>query len=466
LAPAPGGKQHMDSIKDNKMGSSPIFRLIITMSLPAMFSMLVQSLYNIVDSIFVSSLGQDALTALSLAFPVQTLMIAMAVGTSVGVNSLISRRLGEGRRDEANSAATHGLMLSIIYWLVFALLGIFFTRPFFESFSDNLVVVNMGTDYIQTVTLFSFGMFILIDVEKTLQATGNMIYPMIFQLTGAILNIILDPIMIYGLLGFPKMGVKGAAVATVTGQILSMLFCLYIMFTKSHAVHFKLKRFKFRGKTLKDIYKVGFPAIIMQSIMSFLTASLNAILIGFSEAAVAVLGAYYKLNSFVFMPVFGLMQGVMPIMGFNYGAGNKKRVTDTLKVGCLIAGIVLTLGTAIFFALPDRLLKIFNASEEMLQIGVPAFRIISITFVTAAISIMMSTLFQAVGNGLYSLVVSILRQLVIILPVAYFLSKIGLGYVWYAFPIADMVAFIVSLLLFRQMYAKNIKNLVPLASEV
>ncbi|NLN65148.1 MAG: MATE family efflux transporter [Clostridiaceae bacterium] len=456
----------MDSIKDNKMGSSPIFRLIITMSLPAMFSMLVQSLYNIVDSIFVSSLGQDALTALSLAFPVQTLMIAMAVGTSVGVNSLISRRLGEGRRDEANSAATHGLVLSIIYWLVFALLGIFFTRPFFESFSDNLVVVNMGTDYIQTVTLFSFGMFILIDVEKTLQATGNMIYPMIFQLTGAILNIILDPIMIYGLLGFPKMGVKGAAVATVTGQILSMLFCLYIMFTKSHAVHFKLKRFKFRGKTLKDIYKVGFPAIIMQSIMSFLTASLNAILIGFSEAAVAVLGAYYKLNSFVFMPVFGLMQGVMPIMGFNYGAGNKKRVTDTLKVGCLIAGIVLTLGTAIFFALPDRLLKIFNASEEMLQIGVPAFRIISITFVTAAISIMMSTLFQAVGNGLYSLVVSILRQLVIILPVAYFLSKIGLGYVWYAFPIADMVAFIVSLLLFRQMYAKNIKNLVPLASEV
>lgn len=431
-----------------------------------MFSMLVQSLYNIVDSIFVSSLGQDALTALSLAFPVQTLMIAMAVGTSVGVNSLISRRLGEGRRDEANSAATHGLVLSIIYWLVFALLGIFFTRPFFESFSDNLVVVNMGTDYIQTVTLFSFGMFILIDVEKTLQATGNMIYPMIFQLTGAILNIILDPIMIYGLLGFPKMGVKGAAVATVTGQILSMLFCLYIMFTKSHAVHFKLKRFKFRGKTLKDIYKVGFPAIIMQSIMSFLTASLNAILIGFSEAAVAVLGAYYKLNSFVFMPVFGLMQGVMPIMGFNYGAGNKKRVTDTLKVGCLIAGIVLTLGTAIFFALPDRLLKIFNASEEMLQIGVPAFRIISITFVTAAISIMMSTLFQAVGNGLYSLVVSILRQLVIILPVAYFLSKIGLGYVWYAFPIADMVAFIVSLLLFRQMYAKNIKNLVPLASEV
>jgi putative MATE family efflux protein len=393
-------------------------------------------------------------------------MIAMAVGTSVGVNSLISRRLGEGRRDEANSAATHGLVLSIIYWLVFALLGIFFTRPFFESFSDNLVVVNMGTDYIQTVTLFSFGMFILIDVEKTLQATGNMIYPMIFQLTGAILNIILDPIMIYGLLGFPKMGVKGAAVATVTGQILSMLFCLYIMFTKSHAVHFKLKRFKFRGKTLKDIYKVGFPAIIMQSIMSFLTASLNAILIGFSEAAVAVLGAYYKLNSFVFMPVFGLMQGVMPIMGFNYGAGNKKRVTDTLKVGCLIAGIVLTLGTAIFFALPDRLLKIFNASEEMLQIGVPAFRIISITFVTAAISIMMSTLFQAVGNGLYSLVVSILRQLVIILPVAYFLSKIGLGYVWYAFPIADMVAFIVSLLLFRQMYAKNIKNLVPLASEV
>lgn len=456
----------MQSAKENKMGTAPIFSLIIKMSLPAMFSMLVQSLYNIVDSVFVSQIGQDALTALSLAFPVQMLMIAAAIGTSVGVSSLVARRLGEGRQDDANSAATHGIVLAVMYWFIFAVLGFLFTRLFFESFSANPIVVGMGYDYISVVTMFSFGMFILIDLEKTLQATGNMIYPMIFQLMGAIINIILDPIMIFGLLGFPKLGVKGAAVATVTGQMISMLFCLYIVFKKSHAVHFSLKNFKIRGKTIAEIYRVGFPAIVMQSIMSILTTALNAILISFSEAAVAVLGAYYKLNSFVFMPVFGLTQGVMPIMGYNYGAGNKKRVTDALKIGCVIATVILAIGTIIFFSIPGKLLMIFNASEEMLQIGVPAFRIISISFVTAAVSIILSTLFQAVGNGLYSLIVSILRQLVIILPVAYFMSKLGLNYVWYAFPIADVTSFFASLLLYKHLYERNIKHLAPLNLEV
>lgn len=456
----------MQSLKENKMGTAPMLKLIIGMSLPAMFSMLVQSLYNIVDSIFVSQIGEEALTALSLAFPVQTLMIAVAVGTSIGVNSLVSRRLGEGRRDDANSAATHGLVLAFMNWLGFAVLGALFTKPFFEAFSDNPTVIGMGCDYVYTVTIFSFGMFILIDLEKTLQATGNMIYPMVFQLTGAITNIILDPIMIFGLLGFPKLGVKGAAIATVAGQILSMLFCLYIVFKKNHEVHFTLRNFRFQGKTLKDIYKVGLPSIMMQSIMSALTAGLNAILIGFSEAAVAVLGAYYKLNSFVFMPVFGLMQGVMPIMGYNYGARNKKRLTDALKIGCTIASVILAAGTLIFILIPGKLLQIFNASAAMLEIGVPAFRIISITFVTAAISIMLSTLFQAVGFGMYSLIVSILRQLVVILPVAYLLSRIGLGYVWYAFPIADITAFGISLVLYRHLHANHIKHMEPLEAKI
>jgi putative MATE family efflux protein len=455
----------MEPVRENKMGTAPMLKLIISMSLPAMFSMLIQSLYNIVDSIFVSQLGEEALTALSLAFPVQILMIAVAVGTSIGVNSLVARRLGEGRRDDANSAATHGLVLAFFNWLLFAILGFLFTKPFFEAFSDNPTVISMGCDYVYTVTIFSFGMFILIDLEKTLQATGNMIYPMVFQLTGAISNIILDPIMIFGLLGFPKLGVKGAAIATVAGQILSMLLCLYIVFKKNHEVHFTLKNFKFSGKTLFDIYKVGLPSIMMQSIMSALSAGLNAILIGFSEAAVAVLGAYHKLNSFIFMPVFGLMQGVMPIMGYNYGARNKKRLTDALKIGCTIASVILAAGTLIFLIIPGKLLQIFNASAAMLEIGVPAYRIISITFVTAAISIMLSTLFQAVGNGVYSLIVSILRQLVVILPVAYLLSRIGLAYVWYAFPIADVTAFLVSLALYRRLHAKNIRHLMPISSD-
>lgn len=449
----------MKPIQENKMGTTPVFKLIMSMSLPSMFSMLVQSLYNIIDSMFVAHICEDALTALSLAFPVQMLMIATAVGTGIGVNSLVSRRLGEGRRNEASSAATHGLVMAFISWLVFALLGFFFTKPFFQSFSSNPAVVNMGCDYIYVVTIFSFGVFIQISLEKTLQATGNMIYPMLFQLTGAITNIILDPILIFGLLGFPRLGVKGAAIATVIGQISAMVFSLYIVFKKNHEVHITLKTFKFHRETIKDIYVVGLPAIIMQSIMSALVGGLNAILITFSESAVAVLGVYYKLQSFIFMPVFGLTHGVMPIMGYNYGARNKKRLTDTLKIGVVIAMTIMAIGTSIFMLIPDKLLMIFNASNQMQQIGVPAFRIISLCFIAAAMGIMFSTLFQAVGNGIYSLIVSILRQLVVILPSAYLLSKIGLNYVWYAFPIAEAVSLIVSALLFRRLYVKNIKYL-------
>lgn len=442
-----------------KMGTRPILPLIFSMSLPAMFSMFIQSMYNIVDSIFVSKISMEALTALSLAFPLQTLMVAVAVGTGVGVNSLVSRKLGEGRYDEASSAASHGVVLAFFSWILFAILGIFLTRPFFEMFSDNPAVITAGCDYVYIVMICSFGIFIQIVLEKTLQATGNMIYPMFFQLTGAITNIILDPILIFGLLGFPKLGVKGAAIATVIGQVFALIFSIVIISTKTHAVKISFKGFKLSVKTLKDIYVVGFPSIIMQSISSLLVGALNAILVTFSEAAVSVLGIYYKLQSFVFMPVFGLTQGVMPIMGYNFGARNKKRLLDALKYGSIIASIIMAIGTVIFILFPDKLLMIFNASEELIVIGIPALRIISLCFMGAALGILFSTLFQAVGAGIYSLTVSVLRQLVVILPVAYLLSKIGLEYVWYAFPIAEIAALIVSIILFRRLYNLKIKKL-------
>ena len=437
--------------QENKMGTQPVLRLIISMSVPAMFSMLVQALYNIVDSVFVAKLGQDALTAVSLAFPVQMLLISIAVGTGIGVNSLVSRRLGEKRQEEANSAAAHGLLLGFISWVIFALLGIFFTRFFFECFTDNQVIVQMGCDYIYVVTICSFGCFLEIMAEKILQATGNMFYPMTFQLVGAITNIILDPIMIFGLLGFPKLGVLGAAIATVTGQILAMLYSFYIILRKSHAVHITFKHFRLRGAIVKDIYAVGVPSIIMQSIGSVLTTCLNMILISFSDAAVSVLGVYYKIQSFVFMPVFGLTHGVMPIMGYNYGARNKKRLMDALKWGIVIALGIMFLGTLLFMLLPSQLLGIFSATQEMLDIGVPAFRVICLCFLAAGVSILFSTLFQAMGQGGKSLIISVLRQLVVLLPAAYLLSKVGLFYVWFAFPLAEVVSLAVCVLLFIQL---------------
>lgn len=445
--------------ENNKMGTAPILKLIVSMSLPAMFSMLIQALYNIVDSIFVAQLGEGALTAVSLAFPVQTLIISVAVGTGIGINSLVSRRLGEKRQEEADSAATHGIILGLLSGIVFAILGLLFTRTFFENFTDNQAIIEMGYSYTIVVTVLSFASFIQINIEKSLQATGNMLYPMMFHLVGAITNIILDPIMIFGLFGFPKLGVFGAALATVIGQIFAMLLSLYVLLKKSHGVHVTLKKFKLNFKTIKDIYAVGLPSMIMQSIASVLIVGLNSILIAFSDAAVSVLGVYYKLQSFVFMPVFGLTQGVMPVMGYNYGAKNKHRLLSALKIGSILAIIIMLLGTILFMTIPDRLLMLFNASEHMLELGTKALRTISLCFVPAALGIMFSTLFQALGQGRKSLYISILRQLVIILPTAYLLSKIGLYYVWYAFPIAEIVSLVVSVSFLSIIYKNTIKNL-------
>lgn len=449
----------MEEVKENKMGTAPMLKLIVSMSLPAIFSMLVQSLYNIVDSIFVSKISMEALTAVSLAFPIQQLIISLAVGTGVGINSLVSRRLGEKRQHDADRAASHGMVLAFLTSLFFAAFGVFGTNWFFGLFSSNQTVIHMGTQYLSIVCICCFGSFVEIALEKTLQATGNMIYPMLFMLVGCVTNIILDPILIFGLFGLPKMGIVGAAVATVTGQILSMIFSLYVIFKKDHAVAVTLKGFRFHGATIRDIYAVGVPSMIMQSIGSFLVMGLNQILSAFSEMAISVLGVYYKLQSFVFMPVFGLTHGLMPIMGYNYGARNKHRLMNAFRIGCCIACGIMAVGTLLFWTIPGPLLSIFDSTGEMLSIGVPAFRTISLCFIPAAFGIIFSTIFQAVGKGKNSLFISVLRQLVIILPAAYLLAKIGLSWVWYAFPLAEGVSLVASILLFARFYRLHIRNL-------
>lgn len=445
--------------KENKMGHAPMFKLIVSMSLPAIFSMTVQALYNIVDSIFVSHYSENGLVALTLALPIQLFLIALGVGTGVGINSLIARRLGERNFKEADSAATHGLLLAVMNWMIVALVGILLTKPFLLAYEDDPEVIMMGCQYLYTITIFSFGVFIQINCEKMLQATGNMIYPMLFQLVGAITNIILDPIFIFGYFGIPEMGVLGAAVATVIGQCVSMSFCLYVVFVKEHEVKISFKGFRFDPKIIKKIYQVGFPSIIMQSIASILLMGMNGILAGFSSTAVAVMGVYFRLQSFVFMPVFGLTQGIMPIMGYNYGAHNKTRLLSAMKIGGSIACCFMLLGTILFLLIPGPLMILFNASEDLMSMGTMALRIISVGFILAAMGITISVFFQAIGKGINSLLISVLRQLFVVLPVAYLLAPLGVNYVWWSFPIAEVVATAVSFLLFKMTYDKQIRNL-------
>ena len=443
------------------MGTAPILPLIFSMSLPAMFSMLVQALYNIVDSYFVAQVSEKALAAVSLAFPLQNLLIAFAVGTAVGVTSLISRRLGQGLQEEANAAATHGILLAVATWVLFALYGAFFSTPFFHLFETDPEIIQMGDTYISICCVFSFGVFVEICLERTLQATGNMIWPMIFQLIGAVTNIIMDPILIFGWFGLPAMGVAGAAIATVMGQILAMVVAALVVTFGKHDVHVSFRRFRLSWRTIKDIYVVGIPSIVMQSIGTVMTMALNGILSGFSTAAYTVFGIYFKLQSFVFMPVFGLNQGLLPILGYNYGARNRKRMMTAFRDGCAIALVIMAAGMAVFLAAPQWLLSIFNASAELLEIGIPALRIICTCFLFAALGIVCSTLFQAVGKGVYSLIVSLMRQLAALVPAAWILAQVTqqVVFVWWAFPIAECVSLVVSLLFFLRLYNKEIKHL-------
>lgn len=450
-----------ETISADKMGSTPMLRLILSMSLPTMFSMIIQAMYNIVDSVFVSNLGQDALTALSLAYPLQLMTISVAVGTGVGINSFISRRLGEKNQELANNGAANGIFISIISWLVFLLVGIFLTVPFFKLFNPTPGVMKYGVDYTSIILIFSVGVMVEIAIEKALQATGNMIFPMIFQLIGAVSNIVLDPLFIFGIGPFPRMEVAGAAVATVIGQILAMLFSIYIFFFKKHAVQVHVRNFKPSLKIIKNIYAVGFPSIIMQSISSVLVVGLNAILMGFSEAAVSVHGIYYKMQSFVFMPVFGLNQGLMPIMGYNFGAKNKDRLHSAIRYGCIIAAFIMLCGTVIFWVFPAQILSLFNANDDILNMGIKAMRFISLSFLPAAIDIIFSTTFQAVGKGFSSMILSLLRQLVFILPAALVLSNFGVNAVWFAYPIAEVGALIVAIFLYTRINKKVFSKLQP-----
>lgn len=443
--------------KENKMGVMPINKLLISMSLPMVISMLVQALYNVVDSIFVAQIDENALAALSLSFPIQNLMIAVSAGTCIGINALLSRSLGEKKFKEANLAAANGIFLAVLSYIVFAIFGIFFARMFFEVQTDNIEIINYGTQYLSICSIFSFGIFMQMTFERLMQSTGNTFYNMITQGMGAIINIILDPILIFGLFGLPKMGVPGAAIATVIGQVAAMCLTIYFNLTKNHEIKINLKGFKPHKYTIKTIYAVGIPSIIMQSISSIMTFGMNKILLLFSSTAVSVFGIYFKLQSFVFMPVFGINNGMIPIVAYNYGAGNKKRIMDTMKLSIVFAVSIMLIGLALFQIFPFQLLSLFNATEDMLKIGVPALRIISLSFIFAGFCIIVGSVFQALGNGVLSLIISVARQLIVILPVAYIFANVfGLYAVWYAIPIAEIASLTLSILFLKHTYDTKI----------
>lgn len=431
----------MEQIKENKMGTMPVNQLLLTMSLPMVISMLVQALYNVVDSIFVAKINENALTAVSLAFPIQSLMIAVAAGTCVGINAVLSRSLGEKDYDKVNKCACNGIILMAFSFLVFVAVGFFGTAAFYRSQTSDAEILQFGTDYLTIVCCCSFGIFMQFTFERLLQATGKTFYTMITQGAGAIINIILDPVFIFGLAGMPKMGVKGAAVATVIGQVIAGLLALYFNLTKNDEVKIRRSGLKMEKEIIGQIYAVGIPSMIMQAIGSLMTYGMNLILISFSSTATAVFGVYYKLQSFVFMPIFGMNNGLVPILAYNFGAGHKERFLKTVKLGIMYAVIAMLIGLIIFNVIPERLLLLFDASEMMIEIGVPALRTISISYLFAGFCIICGTVFQALGRAVYSMIVSIARQLVVLLPAAYLLSLAGnVRYVWWAFPIAEIMS--------------------------
>ncbi|MBQ4650868.1 MAG: MATE family efflux transporter [Firmicutes bacterium] len=445
----------------NKMGSMPVRKLLFNMAWPAILSMTINSLYNIVDSIFVAQVSEDALTAVSIVTPVQMLIIALSVGSGVGINSLIARRLGARRQAEADQAASTGIFIGILNYLVFLFIGLFLTKPFVINYAEQgTYIFEAGCQYLSIVCIGSVFINIQVVIEKILQSTGNMVGPMACSLTGAAVNIILDPVLIFGWFGLPEMGVAGAAIATVIGQLAGLCVGITIMLRGEHLVEVKLRGFKLDWRIVADIYKVGLPSIVMQSIASVMTICYNAILVVYSTTAVAVLGIYFKIQSFVFMPVFGLNQGAMPIMGYNYGARDRKRLMDTYKEAMKFAVLVMGLGLILFQTAPNHLLGMFDASPEMLEIGVPALRIISICFLPAAFGIITGTLFQATGHGVYSLFISVTRQLIGILPLAYILIRIGgVTLSWASFPLAELLGVSFSVIMLRRLYTREIVTL-------
>ena len=445
---------------ENKMGYMPIGKLLISMSLPMMISMFVQSLYNIVDSIFVARISENALTAVSIAFPIQNLMFSVALGTAVGINSLLSRRLGEKNFEEVDKVANNGVLLAIFGFILFMIVGFFVPRPYFESQTDNAEIIEYGVTYMRICLVACAGVFGAITFERLLISTGKTGLSMVSQLTGTAFNLVFDPILIFGLLGFPAMGIAGAAVATVLGQFAAMTVSLILNVRKNKEIHLSFKGLKPNGQIIGKIYAVGVPSIIVMSIGSILVYFLNIILGSFTTTAIAVYGVYFKLQSFVFMPVFGLNNGSVPIVAYNYGARNRKRITRTIFLSCFAACAIMLVGVLIFELFPAQLLALFAASDEMLKIGIPALRIIAIHFPIAAFCIILGSVFQALGKGIQSMVISFVRQLIFLLPAAWLLSLTGkIDNIWWSFLIAEALSLIVSLILLKPVYDKEIKTM-------
>ena len=445
---------------ENKMGIMPIPALLFSMALPMMASMLVQALYNVVDSIFVAKINEDALTAVSLAFPMQNLMIAAASGIGVGMNALLSKKLGEKNFQSANRAACNGILLAFLTYLIFLLIGFFVTPVFFRGQTNLPVIIDYGISYLTIICTCSFGLFGQIILERLLQSTGRTFYAMITQGTGAIINIILDPILIFGLFGAPKLGIAGAAIATVIGQVIAAFLALYFNIAKNHDIHLSPALFKPEKNTIARILLVGIPSILMVAIGSVMTFGMNRILMTFTSTAAAVFGAYFKLQSFIFMPIFGLNNGMIPIIAYNYGAQKKDRIVKTIRLSIITAVSIMLAGLIIFQLFPGSLLSLFDAYENMISIGVPALKTISISFVLAGFCIVSSSVFQAFGNGILSMFVSFARQLIVLLPVAWFFSKTGnLNLVWWAFPIAELMSLLLCSLFLRHTHKEIISTL-------
>lgn len=445
-----------ETLRENKMGTMPENKLLLSMAVPMMISMLVQALYNIVDSIFVSRICEDALTAVSMAFPLQNIIISIAVGFGVGINALLSRALGQKNAERVNQVAVNGLLLALLSYLLVLVAGLLGIRAYMRTQTDIESIVEYGITYLNICVLCSFGVFVEITFERFLQATGRTVYSMITQLAGALTNIILDPILIFGLLGFPKLGIAGAAWATVIGQCVGAVVAVTLNHFKNPEVHLRLRHIRPNGRLMGEITAISIPSIIMSCISSLTCFIMNLILITFSSTAVAVFGVYFKLQSFVFMPVFGLNNGMVPIIAYNYGAQKPERIHKTIRLGMLYAVIIMALGFLVFQLIPKELLSMFDASDAMLEIGAPALRIMSLAFVFAGVGIASSSACQAFGYSVYSMLISIARQIVVLIPAAYLLSLTGvLRSIWFAFPIAEIVSLFLSLFFLRTTLKKT-----------
>ena len=445
-----------ETLRENKMGTMPENKLLLSMAVPMMISMLVQALYNIVDSIFVSRICEDALTAVSMAFPWQNIVIAIAVGFGVGINALLSRALGQKNAERVNQVAVNGLLLAGLSYLLVLVAGLIGIRAYMRTQTDIETIVNYGITYLNICILCSFGVFVEITFERFLQATGRTVYSMITQLTGAITNIILDPILIFGLLGFPKLGIAGAAWATVIGQCVGAVVAVMLNHFKNPEVHLRLRHIRPNGRLMGEITAISIPSIIMSCISSLTCFVMNMILIAYSSTAVAVFGVYFKLQSFVFMPVFGLNNGMVPIIAYNYGAQKPERIHKTIRLGMVYAVAIMMIGLLVFQFIPKELLLMFDASDAMLEIGAPALRIMSLAFVFAGIGIVSGSSCQAFGYSVYSMLISIARQIVVLIPAAYLLSLTGvLRSIWFAFPIAEIFSLILSLFFLRTTLKKT-----------